>query len=151
MLLMIMVLRLFYAPYVCFSLKASKVTPLANLDYVRVISEYEEIVYPDEESSSDEQFFIEDPSRFEEKNTEGYPLDLSFDGTYWIHLEGWINGDIDRDGHVTASDARLALRASVNLWEPFICEQFYAADFDGNNRITSSDARSILRVSVGLD
>lgn len=59
-------------------------------------------------------------------------------------------GDIDGDGNITASDARLALRYSVGL-EYFTSSQKANADVDGTSGITASDARLILRVSVGLD
>lgn len=59
-------------------------------------------------------------------------------------------GDVDGDGSVTAGDARLALRFSVNL-DVFSSEQKTAADIDGDGSVTASDARHILRVSVGLE
>lgn len=63
---------------------------------------------------------------------------------------GTLAGDIDKDGAVTSSDARLALRFSVGL-EDFDEEQLIIGDTDKNGGIDSSDARSILRMSVGLD
>lgn len=59
-------------------------------------------------------------------------------------------GDVDSDGKITASDARLVLRASVGL-EKFSIKQIISADTDGNPGITASDARLILRASVGLE
>lgn len=59
-------------------------------------------------------------------------------------------GDVNGDGEITASDARLALRASVNL-EKLTDEQFKAADVDFNGVITASDARMTLRASVNLE
>ena len=61
-------------------------------------------------------------------------------------------GDVDGDGEVTSGDARLALRASVQLekYEPGTAA-FLAADADGNGEIESADARTILRVSVKLE
>lgn len=59
-------------------------------------------------------------------------------------------GDVDNDGNVTAADARLALRASVNL-EKFERPQVLSADTDKNGSVTASDARTILRVSVKLE
>lgn len=58
--------------------------------------------------------------------------------------------DADLDGAVTASDARLALRAAVNL-EKISELSFIAADIDNSGDITASDARLILRISVELD
>ncbi len=59
-------------------------------------------------------------------------------------------GDVDGNGSVTAADARLALRKSVDL-ETFTDNQVKAADVDKNNAITAADARLILRASVGLE
>lgn len=61
-------------------------------------------------------------------------------------------GDIDADTKITASDARLALRASVGLDK--ITENsaaFTAADVDADGKITAGDARLILRAAVGLE
>ena len=63
-----------------------------------------------------------------------------------------VSGDVDGDNEVTSGDARLTLRASVQL-EKYEAGsvQFLAADVDGNGAIESSDARTILRVSVKLE
>lgn len=55
-----------------------------------------------------------------------------------------IKGDVDGDGKVTASDARLILRASVGL-ETLDLER---ADVDGDGKITSADAREALRTAI---
>ena len=62
-----------------------------------------------------------------------------------------VYGDTDGDGLVTASDARLTLRASVKL-EKFNTgtPEYIAANVDGK-AITASDARLILRASVKLE
>ena len=59
-------------------------------------------------------------------------------------------GDIDRDGAITAADARLALRAAVELehYEGLTAD---IADADRNGAITSADARLILRAAVELE
>ena len=58
-----------------------------------------------------------------------------------------VIGDVDGDGKVTASDARLILRAAVGL------EKIDTArgDLDGDGKITSSDARDALRIATGLE
>lgn len=61
-----------------------------------------------------------------------------------------IPGDIDGDGKVTAADARVGLRGSVDL-ENLTERQKRAADVDGDGKVTAADAREILRKSVGLD
>ena len=61
-------------------------------------------------------------------------------------------GDVDGSGDVNSEDARLTLRASVELehFEPG-SQEFNAADVDFDNSITSDDARTILRVAVQLE
>lgn len=59
-------------------------------------------------------------------------------------------GDVDADGEIKAGDARLALRASVDL-EELTATQFKAADVDKDGVIKAGDARLILRASVGLE
>ncbi len=59
-------------------------------------------------------------------------------------------GDVDESGDITASDARLVLRASVGL-EEMTSIMKKRGDTDGDGQITAADARSILRASVGLD
>ena len=58
-------------------------------------------------------------------------------------------GDVNGDGHINASDARLALRASVKL-EELTKEQKVIADVSFNGSVDAADARLILRYSVGL-
>ena len=72
--------------------------------------------------------------------------------TFALFANAVVLGDIDGDSRRTASDARLALRASVKLenYAPGSPE-FTAADADGNGAINANDARIILRVSVRLD
>lgn len=59
-------------------------------------------------------------------------------------------GDVDKDGEITAADARIALRIAAKL-EKVDNEIFALADVDGNGKITAFDARKILRVSAKLD
>ncbi len=62
----------------------------------------------------------------------------------------YMKGDVDGNKTITAADARLALRASVEL-EKLDATQTKAADVDGNAGISAADARLILRTSVGLE
>lgn len=64
-------------------------------------------------------------------------------------LDGCM-GDVNLDGKITASDARLALRSSASL-EKLSNEQLAVADMDGNNKISAADARKILRIAAGLE
>lgn len=60
-----------------------------------------------------------------------------------------ITPDINGNGSVDASDARLVLRAAAYL-ENLNDTQKKAADCDADGRITASDARIILRISAKL-
>ncbi len=61
-----------------------------------------------------------------------------------------VPGDVDCDGTVTASDARNALRKSVEL-ESLDIYQTAAADIQQDANVGADDARAILRNSVGLE
>lgn len=62
-----------------------------------------------------------------------------------------VPGDVNRDGKLTADDARAALRQALgktkygqdNL-------NFCTCDFDGNNEVEIDDARQILRFAIGI-
>ena len=73
------------------------------------------------------------------------PVGGCFGGKYFPY------GDVDGDYEVTASDARLALRASVQLeeYDP-ASRDFYCADYDGDGKLTAEDARSILQTAVNM-
>lgn len=59
-------------------------------------------------------------------------------------------GDVDADGSITASDARLCLRAAAKL-EVLTEKQQVAADINNILGITSADARKILRAAAKLE
>ena len=59
-------------------------------------------------------------------------------------------GDVDNNGKITASDARLTLRHAAKL-DTLTQEQMDAADVDNSGKITASDARKILRVAANID
>lgn len=59
-------------------------------------------------------------------------------------------GDINENGKLEASDARLILRKSVNL-EAFNDRQMRISDCNADGIITAADARIALRISVGLE
>ncbi len=61
-----------------------------------------------------------------------------------------LKGDVDGTPGVSASDARIVLRAAVGL-EKLSATQLVAADVDGVSGVSASDARLILRAAVGLD
>lgn len=63
----------------------------------------------------------------------------------------YIYGDLDIDGQITASDARLALRYAVGLEGEPSNIMLLVGDVDGSGVIDAADARIILRYSVGLE
>ncbi|MDR1630463.1 MAG: dockerin type I repeat-containing protein [Oscillospiraceae bacterium] len=89
-----------------------------------------------------------EPMSYSEEGESGAAyLLLKIDGRVVDSAAFTLIGDGNRDGIITAADARLTLRASAGIeYEPFgLCD----VNFDG--KITAADARSILRVSAGLD
>lgn len=64
-------------------------------------------------------------------------------------IEEYILGDVNRDGYVTAIDARYVLRNVAGLIE-FTSTQKLAGDVNKDGKITAVDARIILRVVAGL-
>lgn len=71
---------------------------------------------------------------------------------YCIKYPGRVckTGDVNDDGKVSATDARLALRASAGL-DKLTDEQLISADANGDGKIMATDARAILRVSARID
>ena len=61
-----------------------------------------------------------------------------------------VAGDVDGNGEINVSDARLALRAAVKL-DTLTGAFFTSADVDFSGDISVSDARLILRAAVKLD
>ncbi len=60
-----------------------------------------------------------------------------------------LPGDIDMNGEVAVSDAILALRAAMGIYE-LNAEEFVAGDMDGSGSVTVSDAVLILRTAMGI-
>ena len=58
-------------------------------------------------------------------------------------------GDADGDGHITSTDARLALQLSVGKIGEEDIPHPEVLDVDGSGDVTSTDARLILQKSVG--
>ena len=91
------------------------------------------------------------PFEWDDDEEETQP-ELSFqdiDNTKKVKV---LLGDVDGNGKVEASDARLALRCSVDLvriWKNTY--EFKRADYTQDNQILAEDARMILRAAVGLE
>ncbi len=65
-------------------------------------------------------------------------------------VHGYIFGDVDLDGKITAGDARQTLRISAKLEFPLEIS-LILSDADCDGYITAQDARTILRVSARLE
>ena len=74
-----------------------------------------------------------------------------FSGVFQLNITPYYQrGDVDGNGKISASDARLALRAAVGIIQlsGFV---FQAADANRDGKITASDARVTLRAAVGME
>ena len=68
-------------------------------------------------------------------------------GALWVNRELTL-GDVDGDGKVTSTDARLTLQFGVDkIGEEDL--DVSLADADGDGKVTSTDARLLLQLSVG--
>ena len=67
-----------------------------------------------------------------------------------MNTESHLIGNVTGDDRVTASDARMILRAAVSMGA-IPDDLLPYADIDQNGRITAADARRVLRFCVGLD
>lgn len=62
----------------------------------------------------------------------------------------FVKGDVNNDGKVTATDARLILRVSAKL-EVLSGQAAKNADVDGDGDVDAADARDALRISAGVN
>ena len=102
----------------------------------------------EEPSSEDESIFDEPTSEeptSEDPTTEEPSSEDPTDPPVVYNI-----GDVNRDGKITAADARLALRISAKLDIPDSIT-FAIADVNKDGEITAVDARKILRVSAKID
>ncbi len=98
------------------------------------------VVYNNKNEFANEDEFIGTGFRLNHETPDGIVTN------YYVS----VTGDIDSDGMITASDARLALRASAKI-ENLSGAYFVAADVNGDEKLTAADARRILLVAAGLD
>ena len=68
---------------------------------------------------------------------------------FYLVYKSFVAGDLDLDGAVTTSDARIVLRAAASL-ETLTPAQLEAAEDDGVPGISTTDARILLRVAAHL-
>ncbi len=60
-------------------------------------------------------------------------------------------GDVNKDGKITASDARIVLRTAAKLDDFENDSQELIADVNGDGKVNVTDARLVLRISAKLD
>ncbi|MBO5934641.1 MAG: dockerin type I repeat-containing protein [Clostridia bacterium] len=70
--------------------------------------------------------------------------------TVGASAETYLRGDINKDGKLSASDARATLRIGAKLDEATE-EQKLIADMNDDGKISATDARTILRISAKLE
>lgn len=75
-----------------------------------------------------------------------YPTDK--DGNFYV--PEYVFGDVNRDGKLTAADARLVLRNAAKL-EDLDIYQTIIADVNNDRKVTPIDARLILRAAARLE
>lgn len=100
-------------------------------------------VYPSEEQNTTTSSKEENTETT--KTNEQVPSDILTTEQKLVYK----TGDVNSDGKVTATDSRLALRASA-LLDTLEGAAFHAADVNGDGRVTANDARSILRYSAKI-
>ena len=62
----------------------------------------------------------------------------------------YLIGDVDFDGKVKASDARLVLRIAAKI-DQFTALQLLIADANGDGKVKAGDARKILRATAKIE
>ncbi len=74
--------------------------------------------------------------------------DIFYPSTFAVHIPGYIKGDINGDGKVTATDASAALVEYAVIAdtgvETFNAREKAAGDINGDGKITATDASAIL-------
>lgn len=80
----------------------------------------------------------------------GSKICLKYDGYTYDYRTFILKGDVNCDGRITASDARLALRFSAKLEKTLSYEAQTAANYDDKQGVTAADARLILRKAAEL-
>lgn len=67
-----------------------------------------------------------------------------------VNADGFMLGDADGNGKITAMDARTVLRAAAKI-EPLAEEYLAAADVNFDGKVTAMDARIILRAAAKVE
>ncbi len=99
------------------------------------------------------KLFNSDGTEAKESDTlkTGMKIKLIVNGTVVDETEVIVLGDVNCDGNVSVTDARLALRQAVELEEMSGARLAAAQLTDGKSAVSVGDARLILRAAVTLD
>lgn len=99
------------------------------------------------------KLFNSDGTEAKESDTlkTGMKIKLIVNGTVVDETEVIVLGDVNCDGNVSVTDARLALRQAVGLEEMSGARLAAAQLTDGKSAVSVGDARLILRAAVTLD
>ena len=99
------------------------------------------------------KLFNSDGTEAKESDTlkTGMKIKLIVNGTVVDETEVIVLGDVNCDGNVSVTDARLALRQAVGLEEMRGARLAAAQLTDGKSAVSVGDARLILRAAVTLD
>lgn len=116
-------------------------TELYEINQTRAVCIYEELVFHD--NPEDAAFLHNNMRRLAEYTARAFCeiWGLTFRDPY-------ATGDVDGDGDVDTTDARLTLQAAVGPIE-LTGAQTAAADIDGDGDVDTTDARLILQKAVG--
>lgn len=77
-------------------------------------------------------------------------IELSGNMIVFLGLNFGMKGDADGDSAITVNDAKIALKAALNLVE-LSRKQFDLLNLDKDSRVTLKDARKILRVALNIE
>lgn len=75
---------------------------------------------------------------------------VAFFSTLPVARAAELQGDVDSDGKITVSDARLAMRYAAGIDKPTSAKK-KLADMDGDGVVTITDAIEILSSAIGVD
>ncbi len=80
-------------------------------------------------------------------SNNGNQLAIDYIDISYVGGQTYLNGDVNLDGQVNASDALLTMRYSMNLIE-LSEDAIQCADFDNNGTVNMTDAMLILRFAM---
>ena len=126
-----------------YPVKVKERTDLYEIAQSKAVCVYEELVFHD---NKEDAAWLHNNLRLLAEYTARAFCEIF--GVEFVDPYARIPGDVDGDGKVTSTDARLSLQAPVGKVE-LTEEQKEVADVDGDGKVTTTDARIILQEAVG--